>query len=72
MFKYLIKRLLQMIPILIGMTFISFVVIKLAPGDYLTQLELNPSISKETIEKLRKMYGLDPVSYTHLTLPTIA
>jgi peptide/nickel transport system permease protein len=59
MFKYLIKRLLQMIPILIGMTFISFVVIKLAPGDYLTQLELNPSISKETIEKLRKMYGLD-------------
>ncbi|SMO35285.1 peptide/nickel transport system permease protein [Balnearium lithotrophicum] len=59
MFKYLIKRLLQMIPILIGMTFISFVVIKLAPGDYLTQLELNPSISKETIEELRKMYGLD-------------
>ncbi len=59
MFKYLIKRLLQMIPILIGMTFISFVVIKLAPGDYLTQLELNPSISKETIEELRKMYGLN-------------
>ena len=59
MFKYVLKRLLQMVPIVIGMTFVSFVVIKLAPGDYLTQLELNPSISKETIEELRRLYGLD-------------
>lgn len=48
-----------MVPIIIGMTFVSFVVIKLAPGDYLTQLELNPSISKETIRELRELYGLN-------------
>lgn len=57
-----------MVPIIIGMTFVSFVVIKLAPGDYLTQLELNPSVSKETINQLRKLYGLDQnvfVQYFH-------
>ncbi|MEO2065103.1 MAG: ABC transporter permease [Desulfurobacteriaceae bacterium] len=59
MFKYLLKRFLQMVPIVIGMTFVSFVIVKLAPGNYFTQLELNPSISKETIEELRKLYGLD-------------
>jgi len=48
-----------MVPIVIGMTFVSFLIIKLAPGDYFSQLELNPSISKETIEELKKLYGLD-------------
>jgi len=59
MFKYLLKRLFQMVPIVIGMTFISFLIIKLAPGNYFSQLELNPSVSKETIEELKKLYGLD-------------
>jgi len=57
-----------MVPIIIGMTFLSFVVMKLAPGDYLTRMELNPSVSKETIEELRKLYGLDQnlfVQYFH-------
>jgi peptide/nickel transport system permease protein len=60
-----------MIPIIIGMTFISFIVIKLAPGDFFTQLEMNPSISKQTIEELRKIYGLDQnvfVQYFHWLL----
>jgi len=60
-----------MIPIIIGMTFISFIVIKLAPGDFFTQLEMNPSISKQTIEELRKIYGLDQnvfIQYFHWLL----
>ncbi|ADU96425.1 ABC transporter permease [Thermovibrio ammonificans] len=68
MLRYLLKRLLQMVPLVIGMTFISFVVIKLAPGDFLTRLELNPSYSKETIQELRRLYGLDQnifVQYLH-------
>ncbi len=59
MLKYLIKRLFQMIPIVVGMTFVSFVVIKLAPGDFFAQLEMNPAVSRETVEELRKLYGLD-------------
>ncbi len=59
MIKYTLKRLLQMIPLVMGMTFVSFFIVKLAPGDFFTQIELNPSISKETVELLRKTYGLD-------------
>ncbi|WP_022846962.1 MULTISPECIES: ABC transporter permease [unclassified Desulfurobacterium] len=59
MVKYILKRLLHLIPLILGMTFVSFLIIKLAPGDFLTSLKMNPSISKETIEALRKSYGLD-------------
>ena len=60
MFIYLIKRLLEMIPTLIGITLLSFFIIHLAPGkptDVLT--ELNPKITPEAREKLEKYYGLD-------------
>lgn len=61
---YLIKRLLEMIPTLIGITLISFLIIHLAPGkptDVLT--ELNPKITPEAREKLEKYYGLDKPIY---------
>lgn len=41
------------------MTFISFLIIKLAPGDFLTSIKMNPSVSKETIKALEKSYGFD-------------
>ena len=67
MIKFLILRLLQAVPTVIGVTFISFVIIKLAPGDFLDQLKLNPQISPETIERLKKLYGLDqPVLVQYL------
>lgn len=60
MLTYLIKRLLEMIPTLFGITLLSFFIIHLAPGkptDVLT--ELNPKITPEAREKLEKYYGLD-------------
>ncbi len=57
---YFIKRLLEMIPTIIGITLISFFIIHLAPGkptDILT--EFNPKITPEAREKLEKYYGLD-------------
>ena len=59
MLRHLLFRVLQAVPTLIGVTFISFLIIKLAPGDYLDQLKLNPQISPETIEALKRQYGLD-------------
>jgi len=60
MFAYIIKRLLMMIPVLIGITMISFVVINLAPGDPTDlQTELNPKMTPEIVEKLKKHYELD-------------
>lgn len=57
--RYILKRLIQFIPLLIGMTFISFIIIQISPGDYFTQLKMNPEISPETIENMRKIFGLD-------------
>jgi len=57
--KYILKRFIQFIPLIIGMTFISFLIIQLSPGDYFTQLKMNPEISPETIENMRKLFGLD-------------
>ena len=57
---YFAKRLLEMIPTVIGITLISFFIIHLAPGkptDILS--ELNPKITPEAREKLEKYYGLD-------------
>ncbi len=60
MIIYFAKRLLEMIPTIIGITLISFFIIHLAPGrptDILA--ELNPKITPEAREKLEKYYGLD-------------
>jgi peptide/nickel transport system permease protein len=60
MLTYLAKRLAMMAPLLIGITFISFLIMHLAPGsptDVLT--DLNPKISELAKERLTKLYGLD-------------
>lgn len=58
MLRYILRRLLWMIPLVLGITFISFFVMQLAPGDYLDQLKSNPQIRPETLERLRKLYGI--------------
>ncbi len=60
MIKYVLKRLLMMIPLLIGITIICFAVIHLAPGSPTDlQTEMNPNVSLEAKERLRAMYDLD-------------
>lgn len=41
------------------MTFISFLIIQLAPGDYFTRMAMNPEVSPETITQLRQEFALD-------------
>ena len=61
MFKYILKRLLQLIPILIGITFLSFAMMRLAGGDAVTYMYENAgsAVSQEVIDETRKEYGLD-------------
>ncbi len=60
MYRFLAKRLLMMIPLLLGITLISFTVIHLAPGEPTDiQTELNPQASAELKERLRQQYDLD-------------
>lgn len=67
MARYLLRRFLLMIPLLLGITMISFAVIHLAPGEPTgLQAEFNPKITKEARERLRAYYNLDkplPVQY---------
>jgi len=72
---YLLKRLLQIIPTLLGITFITFVIIQLAPGNPAMlklqmgkgQAELgNKAFSEQIIKQTKELYGLDkplPVQY---------
>jgi peptide/nickel transport system permease protein len=60
MTAYLVKRLLLMVPLLLGITLVSFVVIHLAPGEPTdVQTDLNPKASAELRERLRAQYDLD-------------
>ncbi len=57
--KYILKRTLQVIPLMIIVSVISFFIIRLAPIDPLAELRLNPSISQETLDKEIKRLNLD-------------
>ena len=57
--KFIIKRVLQVIPLLILVSLISFFIIRLSPIDPLAELRLNPAISEETLQKEIKRLKLD-------------
>ncbi|MBR1460817.1 ABC transporter permease [bacterium] len=57
--KYIIKRIMQAIPLLIAVSLISFFIIRLSPVDPLAELKLNPSISPETVRIESQRLGLD-------------
>lgn len=67
MAKYLVKRLLAMLPILIGITILVYVVASMCPGTPLSMLLQNPEISATDIEAAEARYGLDqPVAVQYL------
>lgn len=60
MWLYLLKRLSFMLPMLLGITLVSFTVIHLAPGTPMDMATtLNPKASLEAQKRLRELYGLD-------------
>ncbi|TXG86467.1 MAG: ABC transporter permease [Thermomicrobiales bacterium] len=58
MFRYIVRRLLQMIPILFGITLVTFLIIN-AAGSPLQNMEFNPRVKPEDIERIRHNLGLD-------------
>ncbi|MFP3324265.1 ABC transporter permease [Planococcus sp. SIMBA_160] len=58
MLHYIGQRLLQLIPVLLGMTFIVFMIIRAIPGDP-AQVILGQQASEEAIKSLRTSLGLD-------------
>lgn len=68
MLGFILKRVLYMIPTLIGMSLVSFFIIQLPPGDFLTSLisaiaDSGQNLDSATIAKLTAQYGLDQPFY---------
>jgi len=69
MLSYLAKRLAGFIPMLLGISFVSFMVIALAPGNPVDLMtDLNPKASPEARVKLEQYYGLDKPLYVQYGL----
>jgi peptide/nickel transport system permease protein len=64
MLRYVIRRLIYMIPTLFGMSIIAFLIIQLPPGDYLTSMlasmaDSGVNVDPNQIERYREIYGFD-------------
>ncbi|MEK6606880.1 MAG: hypothetical protein AABZ30_04390, partial [Myxococcota bacterium] len=61
MLRYLGRRLLLMIPTLVGITVLTFLIIHLAPGDPVAAefTGMRGSVTQEVIEQQRRIYFLD-------------
>lgn len=68
MLSFIIRRILFLIPLLLVISIITFVVIQLPPGDFLTTLITRYKIAgielaENEIQRLKEMYGLDKPLY---------
>lgn len=62
--KYILRRLLMMIPLILGISILTFAILKLSPGDPATlSVSLNSKIDPGYITKLRASFGLDQPVY---------
>jgi peptide/nickel transport system permease protein len=64
--RYLERRAIHALLLLLGASLLSFLFSSLAPGSFFDEMKLNPQISPETVAALRAQYGLDqplPVRY---------
>ncbi len=59
MLRHILRRLFNLIPMLFGITLISFIIIQLSPGDFLAEIRLNPIVSQQTVDQMRSNFGLD-------------
>jgi peptide/nickel transport system permease protein len=59
MSRYLLRRLLVMVPSILGISIVLFTVLALAPGDPFEELASNPNVPPEVAMALRVKFGLD-------------
>jgi len=59
MTNYLVRRLLLTVPLLLGVTFVTFAVVNLVPGGPFSNLRANPEFRAADAERLERQLGLD-------------
>ncbi|MGE6375841.1 nickel ABC transporter permease [Peribacillus muralis] len=66
MFVFIVRRILQTIPVLLGVSLVVFLIMQMVPGDPATLLA-GEGATKETIEMIRHQLGLDrPILYQYV------
>ncbi|WP_285767361.1 nickel ABC transporter permease [Peribacillus sp. SI8-4] len=66
MFVFIVRRILQTIPVLLGVSLVVFLIMQMVPGDPATLLA-GEGATKETIEMIRHQLGLDrPILYQYI------
>jgi peptide/nickel transport system permease protein len=59
MLRYFSVRFLHGLFLLVGVSVLTFALLQLAPGDFFTEMRLNPQMTAESVAALRHQYGLD-------------
>lgn len=59
MLPYILRRFANLIPVFIGATMLTFLIIQAAPGDFLDAKRLDPRTTPETISRIERQFGLD-------------
>jgi peptide/nickel transport system permease protein len=57
--KFAITRALRATLVVLGVSLLCFVLLQAAPGDFVSEMRINPQISESTVSALRHQYGLD-------------
>lgn len=66
MVKYIVRRLIQAIPVLIGITIVVYAILLAAPGGPLNRFANNPRVTVADREAIKRAWGLDqpiPIQY---------
>ncbi len=59
MTRYIIRRVLETIPLLIGISFLVFILVNAAPGNPVSEIIFNPGTRPQDVQALKEAYGLD-------------
>ena len=58
--KYILRRLLLIVPVLFGITLITFFIIHLTPGGFTkVNMQMDTRVSPDSLNRLKSLYGLD-------------
>lgn len=66
MATFIVRRFLGLIPLMLGITFLTFAIVQLVPGSPMARLRTDPRIRPEYVARLEQVYGLDqpwPLQY---------
>lgn len=68
MLGFIVRRLLALIPLLLGISLMVFLLMYMAPGDFLDEARMSPDISPELVEDMERQFGLDRPWYVQYGL----